>query len=99
MELSREGREYFYWPFWGSGLDEMQINVGGEWVDMEAVPLYVPVKPVAADAVWFRALIAGPEVTSNPDGTAVLDASVAVRFRLSSESEIVVRSDSILRLR
>lgn len=99
MELSRQGREYFYWPFWGDIiLAAVQISAGPVWVDMTAVPTYVPDKPVDPDAQWFRALIAGPDVTANPDDTLVLTGSHAVRFRVQDTPEIVVRSGETLTL-
>lgn len=75
VRISKYGRSWFYWPFWGlqGKIPSISIN-GTAWVAMTAQPLYVPVTPVAVGAEWFRVLIAGSGVVSNPVGTLVITA-------------------------
>lgn len=96
LELRRGGREYFYWPF--TGLDEAtpSVKIGtGDWAALEAAPDYVA-DPVVAGAAWFRALIAGPDATSNPAGTVLADAGAnLVLFRVIGNPEVIIPTNDV----
>lgn len=95
LKLDPEGREYFRWPFYGTDTDIPDISVGGGWVPLTADPDYVPDPLVEPGALWFKALLAGPNApTPNPDGTIALAHGLnRIKFRVADNPEVVIPTD------
>jgi hypothetical protein len=103
VKLHREERQYLHLPFWGlsGATPQVQVGEGEDWEDMTSVPSYEPPSEwapptgyVAGDADWYRALIAGPDATSNPVGTIVLSTvTTRVRTRVTAGDEVDVQPD------
>jgi len=84
MKIKPEGREYATWTVTTSdpvtGL-EVTFDAGTTWAAMDAV-----------DATTFRVLVAGPDATTNPDGTVVLAAGRHFALiRAVDAPEVIIR--------
>lgn len=96
LDIDREGREWFYFPFWGLDGNTPDISVTfGTWQAMTAAPSYEPVTPVAVGAEWFRVLIAGPDASANPAGTVVVPGIAQARFRATEAPEVVIPTEPV----
>ena len=84
MKIKPEGREYATWTVTASGTVtglEVTFDDGATWTALAAV-----------DATTFRVLVAGPDATTNPDGTVVLAAGRHFAMtRLTDNPEVIIR--------
>lgn len=103
MKLNRAERLYWYAPFWGldgSIPDSQLIDTQGTvsaWLPMELDGDYDEdaTTPVGAtgDPQWYRVLLAGPDATSNPAGTVVVNTSSKIRYRVIAGNEVDILPD------
>lgn len=86
MNLPPAGREFVTWPVL-AGLPEdvtaveLSVDDGATWATVDVIDGNV------------RALLAGPDVEDNPDGTVVIPAGrTVVLVRLIDDPEVVIRA-------
>jgi len=101
VKLYRDERLYYHAPFWGNGgvTPQIQLGVGASWVTMSVASGYTPPSDwepptgfLAADATWYRTLVAGPDAAGN--GAVVLSASATrVRTKVVAGDEIDIQPD------
>lgn len=84
MRLPSAGREYATWTVTGvpDGTDlEVSFDTLEDWYPLEVVT-----------ATTFRALVAGPDATSNPVGTVALPTGRSrCTIRATESPEVVIR--------
>lgn len=82
MELDRRGREYATWPT--DAPTDLPLEV-----TFDGVAWFATERPEDTE---LRVLVAGPDATSNPDGTVVLSLGEnRATFRGVDSPEVVVR--------